>query len=138
MLWGMQYYGYDVRDLAIATQRFTGGQVFAEYVHNERNVARNHIVRFEARPNGASLDRVIVITTHASASASELVINGLKPFMPVVVVGDRTYGKGTEQVLYELHVGTFAGGDERAGRAAARLCPDWRRYSRWRRTPGAA
>ncbi len=26
-----QYYGYDVRDLAIATQRFTGGQVFAEY-----------------------------------------------------------------------------------------------------------
>ena len=26
-----QYYGYDVRDLAIATQRFTGGQIFAEY-----------------------------------------------------------------------------------------------------------
>jgi len=26
-----QYYGQDVRDLALATQRFTGGQVFAEY-----------------------------------------------------------------------------------------------------------
>ncbi len=26
-----QYYGYNVRDLAIATQRFTGAQVFAEY-----------------------------------------------------------------------------------------------------------
>ena len=26
-----QYYGYDVRDLAIATQRFTGGQAFVEY-----------------------------------------------------------------------------------------------------------
>jgi hypothetical protein len=26
-----QYYGYDVRDLALATQRFTGGQVFVEY-----------------------------------------------------------------------------------------------------------
>ena len=26
-----QYYGYNTRDLAIATQRFTGGQVFAEY-----------------------------------------------------------------------------------------------------------
>ena len=26
-----QYYGQDPRDLAIATQRFTGGQVFAEY-----------------------------------------------------------------------------------------------------------
>jgi hypothetical protein len=26
-----QYYGYNTRDLAIATQRFTGGQAFAEY-----------------------------------------------------------------------------------------------------------
>ncbi len=26
-----QYYGYNTRDLAIATQRFTGGQVFVEY-----------------------------------------------------------------------------------------------------------
>jgi WD40-like Beta Propeller Repeat len=26
-----QYYGYDVRDLALATQRYTGGQVFVEY-----------------------------------------------------------------------------------------------------------
>ena len=26
-----QYYGYNTRDLAIATQRFTGGQVFAQY-----------------------------------------------------------------------------------------------------------
>lgn len=26
-----QYYGYDTRDLAIATQRFTGGQAFAQY-----------------------------------------------------------------------------------------------------------
>jgi len=39
----------------------------------------------------------VVITTRASASASELVINALRPFMPVVVVGDTTYGKPVGQ-----------------------------------------
>jgi C-terminal processing protease CtpA/Prc len=38
-----------------------------------------------------------VITTRASASASELVINALKPFIPVVIVGSRTYGKPVGQ-----------------------------------------
>jgi hypothetical protein len=40
---------------------------------------------------------VVVITTRASASASELVINALKPFITVVVVGERTYGKPVGQ-----------------------------------------
>ena len=39
----------------------------------------------------------MVIATQASASASELVVNGLRPFMPVVLVGDRTYGKPVGQ-----------------------------------------
>ena len=38
-----------------------------------------------------------MITTRASASASELVINALRPFIPVVVVGGRTYGKPVGQ-----------------------------------------
>ena len=42
---------------------------------------------------------MIVIATRASASASELVINGLRPFVPVVIVGDRTYGKPVGQYL---------------------------------------
>lgn len=40
-----------------------------------------------------SLDRVVFITTDATASASEAVIVGLKPFMQTVMVGGTTHGK---------------------------------------------
>jgi hypothetical protein len=39
----------------------------------------------------------VVIATRGTASSSELVIQGLKPFIPVTVVGDRTYGKPVGQ-----------------------------------------
>jgi hypothetical protein len=40
-----------------------------------------------------SLSRVFFIVTGSSASASELLINNLKPYMEVKLVGDTTYGK---------------------------------------------
>ena len=75
----------------------TRGQVFAEYFHNDKNAHRNRVIRYQQKPNAATLDRLIVVTTQSSASASELVINALRPFMPVVVIGDRTYGKPVGQ-----------------------------------------
>jgi C-terminal processing protease CtpA/Prc len=75
----------------------TNGQVFAEYFHNSRNTALNRITRFEPASHALGLERLVVITTRASASASELVINALKPFIPVLVIGDRTYGKPVGQ-----------------------------------------
>jgi carboxyl-terminal processing protease len=75
----------------------TDGQVFAEYFHNDKNVARNHVMRFETRSHALGLERLMVITTRASASASELVINALKPFLPVFVIGSRTFGKPVGQ-----------------------------------------
>ena len=75
----------------------TDGQVFAEYFHNDRNTFRNRIIRFESKPQRLTLDRLIVVTTKSSASASELVINALRPFMPVVVIGGTTYGKPVGQ-----------------------------------------
>jgi C-terminal processing protease CtpA/Prc len=75
----------------------TEGLVFAEYFHNDRNTFRNRILRFQSKLQPLKLDRLIVVTTKASASASELVINALRPFMPVVVVGGTTYGKPVGQ-----------------------------------------
>src|SRR5712691_12343243 len=75
----------------------TDGQVFAEYFHNDKNTFRNRIIRFENKPQHLTLDRLIVVTTGSSASASELVINALRPFMPVVVIGGKTYGKPVGQ-----------------------------------------
>ena len=75
----------------------TRDQVFAQYVHNDRNTRRNQVLRFEDTASGPGFERLIVITTRSSASASELVINALRPFIPVVIVGDRTYGKPVGQ-----------------------------------------
>jgi C-terminal peptidase prc len=80
----------------------TRGQVFAEYFHNDKNAFRNQALRFEEKANAMNLERLIVITTPSSASASELVINALRPFMPVVVIGDRTYGKPVGQYQIEF------------------------------------
>lgn len=75
----------------------TNGQVLAEYFHNERNAFRNTVMRFEEKPQALTLERLIAITTRSSASASELVINALRPHIPVVIVGDTTYGKPVGQ-----------------------------------------
>jgi carboxyl-terminal processing protease len=80
----------------IAGQR-TVGQVLAEYEHNDRHRELNRQLHFETKPNALNLTRLIVITTRASASTSELIINGLRPYLPVVVIGDRTFGKPVGQ-----------------------------------------
>jgi len=52
--------------------------------------------------NSLNLSKVYVITTNRSASASELVINGLNPYIDVVQVGETTTGKFQASVtLYD-------------------------------------
>lgn len=81
----------------------TAGQPFATYAHNARNAFRNETLRFEPAPGPAPvLSRLVVITSRGSASASELVINSLRPFMQVVQIGDATYGKPVGQYLFEF------------------------------------
>ena len=75
----------------------TAGQVFAEYSTTTRTRSATDVLRFETQPGAMTLNRLVVITTEGSASASELVINSLRPFIPVVIVGDRTYGKPVGQ-----------------------------------------
>lgn len=86
----------------------TTGQVLAEYSFNDKNVWRNQVLRFQERAHAATLNRLIVITTIQSASASELIINALRPYMPVVVIGDRTYGKPVGQIPYDFCDKTLA------------------------------
>ena len=45
-----------------------------------------------------SLSRLVVVTSDRTASASELVINGMEPHVEVTVVGDRTFGKPVGQI----------------------------------------
>jgi C-terminal processing protease CtpA/Prc len=48
------------------------------------------------------LNRLYVLTSQGTASASEMLINGLKPYMNVVLLGDVTYGKNVASMtIYE-------------------------------------
>lgn len=85
----------------------TDGKVFGQYVHNDRNSHRNSTMRFGSAANALGLSRAVVITTRASASASELIINGLRPFVDVRTVGDATYGKPVGQYGYTFCAKVF-------------------------------
>jgi C-terminal processing protease CtpA/Prc len=52
--------------------------------------------------NKLSLGRLFVIGTGGTASASELIINGLKPYITVTLIGETTYGKNVGSItIYE-------------------------------------
>ena len=80
----------------------TKSKVFVEFFHNDKNAFLNHVSRFRDPPASADLPRLVVITSQASASASEMVINGLRPFLPVTTVGDRTFGKPVGQYGFDF------------------------------------
>ncbi len=52
--------------------------------------------------NSLNLSKVYVLTSKSTASASELVINGLKPYINVIQIGDVTIGKNVGSItLYD-------------------------------------
>lgn len=51
------------------------------------------INRFTTFQSSLNLSRVYILTTRSSASASELIINCLEPYINVVQIGTTTYGK---------------------------------------------
>ncbi|AHM61200.1 periplasmic protease [Flammeovirgaceae bacterium 311] len=55
----------------------------------------------EAIGNNLASGTIYVLVGSRSASASELIINGLKPYMDVVVIGEKTVGKNVGSVPIE-------------------------------------
>jgi len=77
--------------------------VFSRTLFNAyRARANNRTEFFDRLANSMSLSRLVVIATQGTASASELVTNGMAPHVDVVVVGDRTFGKPVGQVGFEF------------------------------------
>ena len=83
------------------------GKVFNELAYNNKKSYLNRKYTFTSTINGKSinslnLSTVYVLTTKSTASASELIINGLDPYIKVVQIGDATYGKDVASVtLYD-------------------------------------
>ncbi|HVR72068.1 MAG TPA: S41 family peptidase [Vicinamibacteria bacterium] len=80
----------------------TRDQVFVEFFHNDKNTAQNQVLRFPVPADALGVSRLVVITTRASASASESIVNSLRPFMPVTVIGETTFGKPVGQYGFDF------------------------------------
>jgi len=72
---------------------FGSGSAFATLQFNNKNLDENYTYKFSDPDYGLSFSRLVVISTRMTASASEAVMNGLKPFMDVISIGDTTNGK---------------------------------------------
>ncbi|KIQ14049.1 peptidase S41 [Flavobacterium sp. MEB061] len=81
-----------------------GGKIFSKIQYNIKSMAGMDAeglerlnIKFlnsaDAGLNSLNLTTVYVLTTDNTASASELVINGLKPYINVVQIGETTIGK---------------------------------------------
>ena len=72
-------------------------KILARREHNEKYRSWDNDVETQTiikRIGGSlNIDRLFVLTTKGSASASEVIINGLKPVMNVIQIGSTTYGK---------------------------------------------
>jgi len=80
----------------------TAGQVFVEFHHNDKNTDRDSSLTLEDEDAALDLPRLTVIQTGGSASASEAVVNGLRPFMTVTTIGARSFGKPVGQYGFEF------------------------------------
>ncbi|HPY22559.1 MAG TPA: S41 family peptidase [Bacteroidales bacterium] len=69
------------------------GETYVIRKHNDLLASQDKYSKVEGIAGSLELDALYFITTKSSASASEMVLNGLEPLMNVRHVGDTTYGK---------------------------------------------
>jgi carboxyl-terminal processing protease len=80
--------------------RIAPGAEFAGYLHNDKNTGRDRVFLFRTTPLPGALDleRLVFITTPATASASEMLVNGMPPYVTSATVGRETFGKPVGQL----------------------------------------
>ncbi len=80
------------------------GQTLGYLEYNTRRNPQEVALSFDPNilQDGANLNlsRLYVLTSAATASASEMIINSLRPYMEVVVIGDDTEGKNVGSITF--------------------------------------
>jgi C-terminal processing protease CtpA/Prc len=137
----LRYNGGGYLDISQTLSSYIGGNalagtVFAKLLYNDKHQDQNYPFPFISTSYSIGLTRMVVITTRGTASASEAVMNGLKPHLTVVSVGDTTNGKPTGMNIWEVAkrfvmvpvtfkiVNSADQGEYFAGIAPAKLAPD--------------
>lgn len=82
------------------------GQTMMVQTYNEKYSKYNETVRFR-KIGSLNLNRIVFIVSNGTASASELVINSLKPFMPVTLIGPSNTTHGKPVGFFPIPVGSW-------------------------------
>ena len=77
---------------SLVTGATQAGKLFTSLVYNPEQHRDNDNYRLASRP-GTAFPRVVVLTGSRTCSASEMVVNGLKPYVDVVTIGATSCGK---------------------------------------------
>lgn len=88
---------------ALITGNAHTDEVYSKIFHNKDKTENDTVERFIAQSAAYAFDRIFVITSSGTASASEMVINGLKPYLGkenVILVGTRTHGKPAGMYIF--------------------------------------
>ncbi len=72
------------------------------YVHNTRKSGENSTVRFNPTSQSVQPVRIAFLTTGGTASASEMNINSMLPWVEIAMFGDDTLGKPVGQYAFDL------------------------------------
>lgn len=80
-------------------------KIFSKYIFNESQSSENFSEEFITQTSAYNFERIFVITTSATASASELVVNSLKPYMGaenIILIGSKTHGKPVGMNVFQV------------------------------------
>ncbi|MEX2150951.1 MAG: S41 family peptidase [Steroidobacteraceae bacterium] len=77
--------------------------VFSNLRFNASRSGNDSVHRFVEQPQSVAPVRIAFITTGGTASASELVVNSMKPWTEVAIVGSDTFGKPVGQSAFDLN-----------------------------------
>ncbi len=69
------------------------GEILGKVNHNQYNTKYNKTITIQKLSDSQNIEDVIFICSALTASASELMINGLKPIINVTTIGEKSYGK---------------------------------------------
>lgn len=78
-------------------------RIYYQLVLRASKAAENETYRFDAQPQSIAPTRIAFIGTGSTASASELVINGMQPYLGsnIALIGDNTFGKPVGQFAFD-------------------------------------
>jgi hypothetical protein len=84
--------------------RIAPGMPFVSYEFNDKSSHLNDtfLIRSAPLPDALQLERLVMITTGGTASAAEMLVNGMPPYVTAVTVGSKTFGKPVGQFGFQF------------------------------------